>query len=167
MNILLKNKSLKIRTQPSQEDVNAVRKLVSDTGFFRTDEIEIAAELVEEALLKGEISGYQFFIAEDEKGLAGYTCFGLIPCSLVSYDLYWIVTRKDLQGIGIGANLLNITEEEIKKQGGINVIIETSSKKLYGPTQLFYKKNGYTLQANLPDFYDIKDDKLIYIKKLF
>ena len=166
MNIQVQNITLRIRKQPHQKDVTSVRDMVSETGFFRDDEIDVAVELVEERLAKGTKSGYQFILADHEGNLAGYTCFGLIPCSLVSFDLYWIVTRKILQGKGIGAILLQLTEEEIQKQGGKNVIIETSSKELYGPTQHFYHKNGYMLQARLPDFYDIGDDKLVFTKRL-
>jgi GNAT superfamily N-acetyltransferase len=164
--IQTKKYSLTIRTEPSQEDSGHVRQLVSETGFFRPDEIEIAVELVDERIKRGHKSGYHFFLADIDNKLAGYSCFGLIPCSLLSWDLYWIVTRKDLQGQGIGKVLLKLTEDEILKQGGKNVIIETSSKELYQSTQQFYSKNNYELKACFQDFYDFEDDKLVYIKRL-
>jgi GNAT superfamily N-acetyltransferase len=166
MNIQVKNIELKIRTVPNEDDIENIRNLVTDTGFFRPDEIEIATELIEERLEKGLNCGYRFFMADSGGKLVGYTCYGLIPCSLVSWDLYWIVTSKELQGQGIGRLLLEMTENSILKEGGMNVIIETSSKDLYRHTQKFYDKNGYLLHTRFTDFYDIGDDKLVYVKRL-
>ncbi len=166
MNIRINDIEVKIRTNPEIEDIERVRNLVKKTGFFRQDEIDIAAELVEERLAKGIKSGYRFLFADSPKGLAGYTCYGPVPCSLVSWDLYWIVTRNEWQGKGIGAFLLKLTEEKIQIQGGLNVVIETSSKELYNRTQHFYNNHGYHLKARLHDFYEAGDDKLIYMKRL-
>jgi GNAT superfamily N-acetyltransferase len=161
-----KNHLLNIRNVPLKEDIESVRRMAEETGFFRPDEVVIAAELVEERIRRGLASGYQFFLADLDTELVGYTCYGPIACSLLSWDLYWIVTRKEYQGQGIGAALLRLTEEDIRKQGGRNVVIETSSRELYGPTQHFYTKNGYILRAQFTDFYDYGDDKLVYIKTL-
>lgn len=164
--IQTKKYKLNIRTSPLEKDSDNVRRLVTDTGFFRPDEVDIAVELLDERREKGLESGYHFFLAEINGELSGYTCFGQIPCSLLSWDLYWIVTKKEFQGQGIGATLLKLTEEEILKLGGKNVIIETSSKDLYKSTQQFYFKNKYELKARFSDFYDYGDDKLVYIKAL-
>jgi hypothetical protein len=45
-------------------------------------------------------------------------------------------------------------------------VIETSSKESYGSTRRFYDKVGCTLAAQLPDYYAIGDDKLIYLKRV-
>ncbi len=45
-------------------------------------------------------------------------------------------------------------------------MIETSSKESYGDTRAFYEKIGCILAAQLPDYYDRGDDKLIYLKSL-
>ena len=42
------------RTIPGPEDPARVREIVTSTGFFREDEIEVAVELVEERLADGE-----------------------------------------------------------------------------------------------------------------
>ncbi len=95
-----------------------------------------------------------------------YSCFGIIPCSLLSYDLYWIVTHNDYRGKGLGSILLKETEDQIAKLGGKSVYVETSSKEYYLPTQRFYEKNAYDLKARFEDFYDFGDDKLVYVKKV-
>ena len=50
--------------------------------------------------------------------------------------------------------------------GGRAVYIETSSKEIYVPTQRFYLKNNYVLKAQFEDFYDYKDDKMVYVKNI-
>ena len=42
----------------------------------------------------------------------------------------------------------------------------TDDRALYAPTEIFYKKNAYSLQASLKDFYAPGDPKQIYSKVL-
>ena len=51
---------MKWRDTPRQGDVAAVRMLVAETGFFSTEEQQVAAELVEETLARGSAAGYDF-----------------------------------------------------------------------------------------------------------
>lgn len=158
--------NFKVRYEVKPSDLKAVEEIVSSTHFFREDEIKVAIELVQEALDKGKPSGYHFvFLESDEKTIA-YACFGPIPCSLVSYDLYWIATHYDFRGHGLGSMVLNEVEKIIKEQKGLYVYIETSSKELYTPTQKFYEKNKYEIKAIFENFYDIGDGKVVYVKKL-
>jgi ribosomal protein S18 acetylase RimI-like enzyme len=156
----------KFRSEVLFSDIESVREIVTSTGFFREDEIPVAVELVEEGFNKGKESGYEFIFMEYEGTTVAYSCFGLIPCSLLSYDLYWIVTHNDYRGRGLGSLLLKESEDRIRDLGGKTVYIETSSKESYLPTQKFYEKNKYDLKARFEDFYDYDDDKLVYIKKL-
>ena len=155
-----------LRTIPGPQDPARIKEIVSSTGFFREDEIHVAVELVEEWLSKGEVSGYEFLFAEIGGTTVAYSCYGLIPCTLHSYDLYWIATHKDFMNKGIGRALLRETEKAIQKAGGIGIYVETSSKEQYAPTRAFYENNDYILKARFEDFYDRGDDKVVYIKRL-
>jgi len=155
------------RTQILQSDNKSVRQIVESTGFFYDYEIPIAVELVEEALKKGqEISGYFFVFAELDGKTVSYTCFGPISCTVGSYDLYWIATHNDYRGKGIGKMILEKTHKIIKQMNGRMVIAETSSQEKYAPTRHFYISNNYTKDAQIKDFYDINDDKVMYVKRL-
>jgi len=155
-----------IRTIPGPEDPANIREIVSSTGFFREDEIHVAVELVEEWLARGEASGYEFIFADIQGKPVAYSCYGLIPCTLHSYDLYWIATHQDYKNQGIGRMLLRETEKAIQKAGGIGIYVETSNKDQYTPTRAFYEKNGYIVKAIYEDFYDRGDDKVVYIKRV-
>ena len=158
--------SLLLREEVKEEDCQAVREIVTSTGFFYEDEIDIAVELEEERLEKGLDSGYYFLFAEDKNKVVGYTCFGPVPCTKFSYDLYWIAVHNDYRCKGIGKKLLYDSEEKIKKIGGKRIYIETSNRQQYECTRAFYLNCNYKVDAILKDFYDDNDDKVIYVKAL-
>lgn len=158
--------NIKLRTSLLPGDPAVIKQITESTGFFRSDEIEVAVELASERIEKGPDSGYEFVFAQFGDQVAGYICFGLIPCSLISYDLYWIATDKAFQNRGVGKALLQKCEEVVCSRGGKNIYIETSAKQQYQPTQEFYTRNGYILKYQYEDFYDMGDDKLVYLKRL-
>ncbi|MBA3028248.1 MAG: GNAT family N-acetyltransferase, partial [Desulfobacteraceae bacterium] len=157
---------IEFRYEVEPEDIQSVAHMTRETGFFREDEIRIAVELVEERLAKGPESGYFFVFALVDQRLAGYTCFGPVPCTLTSYDLYWIAVYPEFQNRGIGKQLLEETERLIKNSGGLRVYIETSHKDQYESTRSFYTRCGYTLKSLLEDFYSPGDAKATYCKVL-
>ncbi|MBX3394394.1 MAG: GNAT family N-acetyltransferase [Phycisphaerae bacterium] len=157
---------LTFRTHVEPPDREHVRRMVSSSGFFRPDEVPVAVELVTETLEKEDASGYSFIFAEADGEPVGYACFGLIPCTLTSYDLYWIVVDDACRGRGIGIELMRRVEASVAKQGGKRIYIETSTRDLYTPTRRFYEKCGYEIVATLPDFYADNDGKHIFHRSL-
>jgi ribosomal protein S18 acetylase RimI-like enzyme len=154
------------RRQPCFTDLATVQRLVAASSFFSDAEVKVAVELVEDRLVKGRASSYEFVFAARGDEVLGYTCFGSIPCTQSSYDLYWIVVDPDYQGQGIGKTLLECSETLIRAQGGRRVYIETSAREQYAPTCAFYHRRGYRQEALLEDFYAPGDGKLIYCKVL-
>jgi D-alanine-D-alanine ligase len=155
-----------LRHEVTVRDCEAVRNIVADTGFFRSDEIDVAVELVDARLATGAASGYEFIFAQCGERVAGYTCYGHIACTLGSYDLYWIAVAPEFQGRGLGQFLLAESERLIQKSGGRHVYIETSSLPQYLPTRAFYERCGYVIIAEFDDFYDHDDDKVVWRKIL-
>ena len=154
------------RREVGPADPPAVARLVAATGFFSGEEVGIARELVEERLRLGPASGYEFLLAEDGQGLAGYACFGRIPGTQASYDLYWIAVRPGLKGQGLGRQALARAESLMAGQGGTRVYVDTSSRAQYEPTRAFYERCGYGLAASFPDFYAPGEAKVVYCKVL-
>lgn len=158
--------ALTMREHVRQDDAQAVRRIVADTGFFRPDEVDVAVELVERRLSEGLASGYHFVFAENSDRVIGYACHGPIACTIGSHDLYWIVVDPLRQRGGLGRQLLRESEKRIAAAGGRRIYIETSGKSQYEPTRRFYERCGYQLEARLPSFYADGDDKLIYTRVL-
>ncbi|MEW6440165.1 MAG: GNAT family N-acetyltransferase [bacterium] len=159
--------AIRFRAEVIPSDPGTIRRLVASTGFFSRQEIAIAVELAEERLAKGAPSGYEFLFAERDGGeVAGYTCFGEIPCTVARYDLYWIAVLDDFRGLGIGKSLMRRTEERIAQLGGRRIYIETSARDQYLGTRIFYERCGFREEAILKDFYAPGDHKAIYLKEL-
>lgn len=153
-----------LRRDVNSTDPAAVEALVRATGVFSPSEVAVARELVEERLHRGAASGYDFLLAEDEAGLLGYACWGQIPCTERSFDLYWIAVRPERQGGGVGRRILTVAEEEIARSGGSRIYVETSTRAAYDPTRAFYEQCGYARAATFDDFYAPGDGKAVYLK---
>jgi len=71
-------------------DRSRIHEIVTAAGNFNDQEIATAMELVDEALHKGEESGYIIVVAEVLKASAiveGYACYGPTPLTDGVYDL--------------------------------------------------------------------------------
>lgn len=147
-----------------------LERLLVGTEAFRPDELPVALELIDLGLTPGG-GGYRFVVAElADAGhgavLVGYACFGATPCTLGTFDLYWIAVDKARQGLGIGKTLVRAVEDAVRADGGRLVLIETGGKPSYAAQRAFYAAAGYVEVARVPDFYEDGDDRVIYRKKL-
>lgn len=157
---------MKLRTLTRPEDRASVRRIVEATGFFSAEEVDIAAELVTEQLEKGDDSGYHLVFAEEGDVTLGYCCFGPIPATEGSFDVYWIAVAPEGQRRGIGRALLAETERVVRGLGGKRIWIDTSEREQYVPTHRFYESAGYALAARLVDFYRPGEAKVIFRKSV-
>ncbi len=160
------DKACVFRYEAKADDLNDVREILHSTAFFYDFEIDVAVDLVKERLEKGVTSGYHFIFAEVDGKTVGYTCFGDIPCTKNSYDIYWIGVHQSQRGKGIGGLLLQETERKIEALGGNGVYLETSGMEKYVSTRNFYLKYNYVVEAVIKDFYDYNDDKYLFVKRL-
>lgn len=154
------------RNEVRESDVEAIRNLVARTDMFNSEEVAIAGELVQERIVRGRISGYDFVVAESAGRVVAYACYGLIPGTDDRYDLYWIAVDRDLQGKGAGRAIHARVEEAVRQAGGTRLYADTSSREQYAPTRRFYRALGYRKAAELPDFYREGDGKVVFMKEL-
>jgi ribosomal protein S18 acetylase RimI-like enzyme len=146
-------------------DIPSLVALVEASGVFRAEEVEVAREVLEAAAAKGEASGY-FCRVEAEGAPTGFACWGPTPCTVGTFDLYWLVVHPRSQGRGGASRLLAEAEADVRRRGGRQLIAETSSTDLYTPARSFYESRGFRAQARVPDFYRVGDDKIVYVKPL-
>ncbi len=149
-----------------EKDRHPIIKALRDTGMFTEAEVDVAIELIDKYLYDKDQKDYTIFVAEEDGQAAGYVCYGPTPATEGTYDLYWIAVNPAIQGKGVGKKLLEFTENEVRKAGGGLLIIETSSQEKYAPTQNFYIRNKYEIEARIKDFYRKGDDRLIFTKRL-
>jgi ribosomal protein S18 acetylase RimI-like enzyme len=161
LNIMIRFRSM----QPKDRAV--IYEILQQTDMFTIPEINVAMELIDIYLFNEDQQDYIIYVATtDQNEVAGYVCFGPTPATEGTYDLYWIAVSPDLQMKGVGKQLLAFTEQEISRLRGRMIVIETSSQQKYTPTQQFYLKNNYHMEARIKDFYRSGDDRLIFTKRL-
>lgn len=159
---------MNFRNTLTPSDIDPFREILLSTGFFYDFEIDIALETAQENLEKGESrSGYIFLVAVDNDAPVGFACYGQAPCTIDSFDLYWIAVHENHKGKGVGQQMMRLVETDVAQRQGKKIWIETSSRPLYEPTRQFYLKWGCELVATLPDFYADNDSKLVFLRRNF
>lgn len=147
-------------------DQPRIHAILVATGVFTPAEVECADELVAEAANQPDKGDYLVHVLEDDGEVQGYVCFGATPLTEGTFDLYWIAVDPARHGRKYGQRLVAFVEAELRAQNGRLLLIETSSKDDYGPTQAFYLRCGYAELARVPAFYRPGDDKIVYGKYL-
>jgi ribosomal protein S18 acetylase RimI-like enzyme len=148
-------------------DRDRIHEILTGTGRFTGQEVGWAMDLVD-ANLTNPAGEYRVVVLEDEstQQLHGYACYGRTPRTDDVYDLYWLAVEPARQGQGLGQLLLKFVENEVRRQQGRMLLIETSSKASYAPTLRFYQRAGYDEISRIKDFYRIEHDKVVFCKKL-
>ena len=144
-------------------DRGRIEEITRAVGVFRDDEIPVALEVFD-----GAVAGSPDYLAlgaEVEGRLAGWICWGPTPCTLGTFDLYWMAVAPDLRGAGIGTALLHRMEQRLVGAARL-VVVETAGRPDYAPTRSFYEARGYRRTAVIPDFYAPGDDQVVYTKQL-
>jgi ribosomal protein S18 acetylase RimI-like enzyme len=150
-----------LRDLDRRADRAALERILRATRAFTDAEVDVALELVDEPAA----TGYRFVVAETDGAIAGYACFGATPCTVGTWDLYWIAVDPARQGSGVGRALLDAVERAVRAESGRLLVIETASKPEYEATRRFYERCGLELAARIRDFYARGDDKLVYCRR--
>jgi len=144
-------------------DRERIEEITRAVGVFRADEVPVALEVFDGAV--GGSPDYLALGAELDGRLVGWICWGPTPCTLATFDLYWMAVDPAVQGAGVGSAL--VTEMERRLAGIARlVVVETAGRPDYASTRAFYQARGYRAAAVIPDFYAPGDDQVVYVKKL-
>jgi GNAT superfamily N-acetyltransferase len=149
----------------SAADRGRIEEITRAVGVFREEETAVALEVFDEAARGGPGNTYQLLGADVEGRLAGWICWGPTPCTLGTYDLYWMAVDPALHGAGVGTALLTEMERRLAGVARL-VMIETAGRSDYLPTRRFYESRGYGAVATVPDFYAPGDDQVVYVKRV-
>jgi ribosomal protein S18 acetylase RimI-like enzyme len=147
----------------SAADRRRVEEITREVLVFRDDEVPVALEVFDGAV--GGSPDYIALGATVDERLMGWICWGPTPCTLGTYDLYWMAVDPTMQGSGIGAALLREMEGRLAGSARL-IVVETAGRPDYRPTRAFYEARGYRKAAIIPDFYAPGDDQVVYVKAL-
>ncbi|MBV6521710.1 MAG: hypothetical protein MNPFHGCM_01854 [Gemmatimonadaceae bacterium] len=147
-----------------------MRRIVTRTGAFGSDEVEVALELFDLGVASEGVPpldpDYRWVGAVDGDALVAVTCFGPTPATDGTFDLYWLVVDPAHQGRGIGRSLLQEVERTAAADGGRLLVVEASSRRGSDSARVFYVSRGYTELATLRDFYRRGDSRVILARRL-
>jgi D-alanine-D-alanine ligase len=146
-------------------DRGRIGEITRAVGLFREDEIPVALEVFDEAIRTGGEGSYTVVGADIDGRLTGWICWGPTPCTLGTYDLYWMAVEPALQGAGIGSALLQEMEHRLADVARL-IVIETAGRPDYAVTRAFYQARGYRPVSIIPDFYAPGDDQVVFVKKV-
>jgi ribosomal protein S18 acetylase RimI-like enzyme len=144
-------------------DRAAVEQITRATGLFREDELPVAVEVLD-AAAAGDPS-YTALAAEVDGRVVGWICWGPTPCTVGTWDLYWMAVDPSLQGSGVGTALIHEMEQRLAGLARV-IVVETAGRPDYAGTRAFYEARGYRAVATIPDFYAPGDDQVVYLKYL-
>lgn len=155
---------LRDRLQPSDRD--AIGRILQAAGAFRPEEIAIGLELVDESLHPGPSTDYQWRLAEQDGCVVGFACFGPVPLTEGTFDLYWIAILPQARGAGVADTLDDAVTQAVRNASGRLLLAETSSTPPYEAARRFYRRRGYDVVERIADFYRAGDDRLTFGKRL-
>lgn len=144
-------------------DAARVEHITRQVGVFRDDEVPVAMEVFTAAAARTDT--YEGLAAEHDGEVAGWICWGPTPCTLSTFDLYWIAVDPALHGRGIGTALLEAMETAVAGRAHL-IVVETAGRDDYAPTRAFYARHGYTVAGRIVDFYAPGDDQVTFVKYL-
>jgi ribosomal protein S18 acetylase RimI-like enzyme len=151
----------------ARRDQARLHSMLIEARVFTREEIEVAMELIGIVLEDPNQEDYRIdCMANDEDQAVGYVCYGPVPMTQGTFDLYWIVVDPRCQGQGVGSRLLHFLEEVVREGKGRMILIDTSSVPQYEKAQKFYFRHGFQEVARVPDYYHPGNDRITFCKRL-
>jgi GNAT superfamily N-acetyltransferase len=127
--------------------------ILRKTGAFTSQEIDVALELIDIVLKDPHQRDYQIHcLVDDRDQPIGYICYGPVPMTQGTFDLYWIAVDPRFQKQGLGEKLVSVMEEKVKGGGGRMILADTSSIPSYEGTHRFYRRRGFQEVARILDY---------------
>jgi GNAT superfamily N-acetyltransferase len=123
--------SFRLQLDPEEDDVDRLRSQLIAYNTSHTPN-----EMYTRLLLS----------VDDEAGRLAAGLYARMHFSWMFVDLLWVA--EPVRGLGLGADLLAEAEEQARKHGCHSVWLDTFS--FQAPD--FYKKQGYEVFAELPDY---------------
>lgn len=146
----------------TKQDLEQLKVVVDSTGLFPSDHLE---EMMTD-FFENETTKDLWFTVEHEGRPVGIGYCAPEKFTEGTYNLLAIGVLKELQGQGIGKDMMAYVERELRKQSNRLLIVETSGADEFELTRKFYNNLGYNLEATIRDFWQEGEDKVIYWKKL-
>jgi GNAT superfamily N-acetyltransferase len=104
--------------------------------------------------------------ADVEGRLVGWICWGPTPCTLGTYDLYWMAVDPVGQHVGVGSALLAGDGKAARRTGAAHRWLRPRDEQTTRIPAASIQARGYLETARIPDFYAPGDDLVVCTKRL-
>ncbi len=149
-----------------QGDTRVILALASRTGVFKPHEITALEEVLSDYHATNNKLDHRAITFEEHGEILGFAYYAPAAMADRTWYLYWIAVTKQTQARGIGTELMQFVEQDIRSHRGRILLVETSSLPYYDLTRKFYEKHQYKRDAVIEDFYADGDSMVIYSKRL-
>ena len=99
-------------------DVGEFLRVSESSGLFRPEELPAVEGMLSAHFAAGDSSEQTILVSESEGRLTGVVCFTERPFADRVWELQMIAVAGDLQGRGIGSQLLRAVECVVRDRGG-------------------------------------------------
>jgi ribosomal protein S18 acetylase RimI-like enzyme len=150
----------------STADKPILMALAEGTGVFKPMEIEALGGVFDEYFSDYQAQGHRCITYDKDGQILGFAYYAPTWMTDRTWYLWWIAVNKQVHARGLGSTLLRHVEEDIRREKGRLLLIETSSLPSYEPTRLFYFKHHYEQAAVIRGYYADGDDLVVFSKRL-
>lgn len=156
-------KSDLVTIRPSTfSDIPSLAKVADATQLFPG---EMLSEMISAYLSSDECQ--ELWLTFEAAGRIAGFCYA-IPEKLTdgTWNMLAIAVHPSSQGKGAGSAIVRHLERELLARGQRVLIADTSGTPEFGQTREFYRKNGYSEEARIRDFWASGNDKVVFWKRL-
>ena len=145
----------------SQDDIPALKKVLDQIELFPSDMLE---DMIAPAL-NGESNALWLTAMTDQTPVG--LCYAE-PEELTdrAWNVLALGVEPNLQGHGIGKELMAAIEARLVENMQRLLIVDTSSTDAFESARSFYRSIGYSEEARIRDYWAEGDDKITFRKAL-
>ena len=143
------------------EDLPALKAVIDANELFPSDMLD---EMILDYFNNENSKDYWFTYDDGLPVAVGYCA----PERMTegTWNLHLIAVHPNRQRSGHGASMLHHIEQKLAGRGERILLVETSGLESFEGTREFYRKCGYDREAQIREFYQAGEDKIIFRKLL-
>jgi ribosomal protein S18 acetylase RimI-like enzyme len=143
-------------------DIAALKRVLDVTGLFPS---EMLADMVDSFLHAAECDEV-WLTCEEARDAIGFCFAAPEKFTEGTWNMLAIAVHPDSQRKGAGAAIVKHLEGALRERGERILIADTAGTNEFAQTRQFYRRNGYTEEARIRDFWAVGNDKVVFWKAI-
>jgi ribosomal protein S18 acetylase RimI-like enzyme len=148
------------------EETPTLMAIAESTGVFSPLDLEALRGVLADFHAGRDTETHVLVSYEKDAQVIGFAYYAPASMTDRTWYLWWIAVSKQVQARGVGKELLDYLERDIRSRHGRLLVLETSGLPTYELTRRFYLKNGYEQAAVVKDYYADGHDMVVFRKRL-